>query len=463
MGRTAKTAVSAKVQSFAVQTASHNKTPVTAKTMRIVHLSDTHDVSYASASIPTGDLLIHSGDFTNAGDHGDPELVQVFVRWFLQQPHRYKILICGNHELGLDKRPKDDLRAYLSCDGPVEAVQHDFQNPVLLNDESVTIEGIHFYGSSWNHCSMAWPMRDEEARARAWSYIPADTDVLIPHQPPMGQLDLAWQQGVQPFSCGVCNGKKHRPNYCHWGCRPLLDAVLQRNSIALHCFGHVHDDHGFTQLARTQGGSSVATFSNAAMDIHQTPNLIDYSYVPAAPGGHKVAEQQEENVKKAAGKAGSLGKAPELPKRFQMAVLPRESHGNAVVDVDSDDKSGVTVIGWKALDPTKHPNQVWAFRGVQLNGDGPSFQASILSMDSRWQTTAGRPMTRSLALNRQSGKLECHTVTDQDAPPPFDIHYTEEGGGSFQLQAGGGWIGFRNHGFVRVENHHEAAVFGFFL
>ena len=35
--------------------------------LRIVHISDTHNGKYGG-QLPDGDVLIHSGDFTNAGD-----------------------------------------------------------------------------------------------------------------------------------------------------------------------------------------------------------------------------------------------------------------------------------------------------------------------------------------------------------------------------------------------------------
>ena len=82
------------------------------RSLRIVHISDTHCRNY---DVPDGDILIHSGDFTNNGAQQDLQEVQHFVPYFQSLPHRYKVLVPGNHELGLDQIPLEDLRRLLGC------------------------------------------------------------------------------------------------------------------------------------------------------------------------------------------------------------------------------------------------------------------------------------------------------------------------------------------------------------
>lgn len=42
---------------------------------------------------------MHSGDFTN---HGSLEEVREFALWLSVQPHKYKIVVPGNHDMILD-------------------------------------------------------------------------------------------------------------------------------------------------------------------------------------------------------------------------------------------------------------------------------------------------------------------------------------------------------------------------
>ena len=304
------------------------------KLLRIVHISDTHSGSYGG-QLPDGDVLIHSGDFTNGGVE-EPGSVAGFLHWFLQERHRYKILICGNHELLLDRR--HDLDEYLACDTPEAAVQNGFQRPVLLNDSGVSIEGVIFYGSSWNHCRMAWSANEQE-RELYWARIPQDVDVLITHQPPLGILDLAWlSRGSGSYECAICGaGTQHKGNYAHWGCASLLQHVRSRN-IPLHCFGHVHDEHGFVQIANGPNSSSaVTTYSNAAMDIYRTANVINYEYRATSTVGPA--------------KAASPVAEPVGP--FWMTTGTGQ-----VVDIDADPSfRNQRVWLWKKLRPAA--NQLW--------------------------------------------------------------------------------------------------------
>jgi predicted phosphodiesterase len=68
--------------------------------MRIVAISDTHG-KHNELDVPDGDILIHCGDFTMKGLMSE---TNDFIDWFEKQPHPNKILICGNHERGMDPR-----------------------------------------------------------------------------------------------------------------------------------------------------------------------------------------------------------------------------------------------------------------------------------------------------------------------------------------------------------------------
>src|SRR5437588_8575455 len=62
--------------------------------LRIVAISDTHE-QHEQLQLPAGDLLICAGDISF---NGRPQAIASFNRWFAAQPHRFKILIAGNHD-----------------------------------------------------------------------------------------------------------------------------------------------------------------------------------------------------------------------------------------------------------------------------------------------------------------------------------------------------------------------------
>eukprot|EP00438_Fugacium_kawagutii_P024552 Skav223332 [mRNA] locus=scaffold200:148307:149140:+ [translate_table: standard] len=192
------------------------------KFLSVVHMSDTHGKFY---DVPDGDILIHSGDFTYKGKE-----VNDFMSYFKALPHKYKVLVPGNHELDEDRLPVDDLRRMLGCTPG--------SNMFLLVDESVTIEGIKIYGSPWTQ---------ESQRRERWQYIPKDTDILVTHMPPYKIFDFAWQPD----------------GFFHWGCRALLQRIAEV-APAMHCFGHVHDDVGVKPISFNE---VEVLFSNAAMDL----------------------------------------------------------------------------------------------------------------------------------------------------------------------------------------------------
>jgi Calcineurin-like phosphoesterase len=75
-----------------------NKPPI-----RVVCISDTHT---NTPDIPTGDLLIHAGDLTNAGTVKE---IQAQLDWLNSLPHRHKVFIAGNHDSYFDPKSRKDI------------------------------------------------------------------------------------------------------------------------------------------------------------------------------------------------------------------------------------------------------------------------------------------------------------------------------------------------------------------
>ena len=57
-------------------------------------------------SIPDGDVLLHTGDFTYKKSKGLNQMEQViqFNDWLGTLPHKHKIVIAGNHDFSFDSK-----------------------------------------------------------------------------------------------------------------------------------------------------------------------------------------------------------------------------------------------------------------------------------------------------------------------------------------------------------------------
>ena len=91
-------------------------------------------------SIPEGDVLLHTGDFTMRGN--EQEVIN-FNQWLGSLPHKHKIVIAGNHELSFDPNfPKGK-------NGNAEKMKALLTNCMYLEDSSVTVYGVKIYGSPY--------------------------------------------------------------------------------------------------------------------------------------------------------------------------------------------------------------------------------------------------------------------------------------------------------------------------
>jgi Icc-related predicted phosphoesterase len=179
--------------------------------LTIVLLSDTHEC-HSDADVPYGDLLIHAGDFTMMSRSAAALLD--FNAWLGELPHRFKLVVPGNHEFVLEDSSRRSL----------------ISNATMLINEGTVVMGLKIWGSPTTPLyGGAFGLSSETERVKLYSLIPDGTDILITHGAPFGILDQA--QGTD----------------YHAGCQQLLDAVL-RVKPKLHIFGHVHGGYGTFEL-----------------------------------------------------------------------------------------------------------------------------------------------------------------------------------------------------------------------
>jgi Icc-related predicted phosphoesterase len=177
-------------------------------------VSDTHGL-HDKLTLPKGDFLLHAGDFSGRGELSSYVSLN---RWFMQQldKGKFKHIVCcvGNHDLSFEDH--EDLAR--SCFDP--------SIHILIN-QSVTLEGLKFYGSPVTPEFFNWAFnvpRNSEAMKANWDRIPDDTDVLLTHGPPMGILD----RNLENVPCG---------------CEVLAKRVMEVKP-KVHCFGHIHRGYG---------------------------------------------------------------------------------------------------------------------------------------------------------------------------------------------------------------------------
>ncbi|MBX2878036.1 MAG: metallophosphatase domain-containing protein [Saprospiraceae bacterium] len=197
--------------------------------MKLVLISDTHARHRALSKLPTGQTIVHAGDFCH---YGGEEGLRDFLSWYTVLPYEYKILVAGNH----DFKAAEEKETFLS---------QLPNNIIYLEDQGVEIEGVNFWGSPVQPdlVGMAFGKDRERGMKQHWEIIPEATDVLITHTPPKGILDTSR------------SGRRLGCDY--------LRSELERIQPRLHVFGHVHASYGQIQLGPTHFINATSIRSQA--------------------------------------------------------------------------------------------------------------------------------------------------------------------------------------------------------
>lgn len=205
--------------------------------IRVVCVSDTHN---NQPVLPPGDILIHAGDLT---ENGSFEEVQAGIAWLSSQPHQFKILIAGNHDVLLDEEflQRHPERRYEQMKTKRDL---DWGSVIYLEDSCITLDvpqrqplantpqpatrKITVFGSPWTpqYGISAFQYRPDTGSDH-WSQrlgdLQAGLDIIVTHGPPKLYLD--------------------RRDIHQAGCPYLLDEV-SRIRPRLHVFGHIHAAYG---------------------------------------------------------------------------------------------------------------------------------------------------------------------------------------------------------------------------
>lgn len=190
----------------------------------IVCISDTHNTQ---PGVPDGDILLHAGDLTNRGSFED---LQAQLDWLKSLPHRYKVVIAGNHDLLLDPGFVANFPDRIYERHGTSRSDLDWGGIIYLNNGTASLElptgrSLVVYGSPWTEQLGTWAFQYPPIRSVWADSVPLETDILLTHGPPKGHLD---QEG------------KGRAQLLReiWRVRPKVVV-----------FGHIHDGHGREDVA----------------------------------------------------------------------------------------------------------------------------------------------------------------------------------------------------------------------
>ena len=203
--------------------------------MRIVAVADTHTF-HGELLIPAGDVFVHAGDMCRGGDLD--ELAEN-ARWIRGLPHRWKVVIAGNHDWSFVHAPAESRALFAASD------------VVYLQDSGAELDGLRVWGSPWQPAFNDWAFNlpRGEALAQRWRLIPAGLHMLITHGPPAGFGDRSPVGGRA-------------------GCADLHARIAEVSPRA-HVFGHIHQDGGVFD-------DGIVTYVNATTwECERQPTVFD--------------------------------------------------------------------------------------------------------------------------------------------------------------------------------------------
>jgi Icc-related predicted phosphoesterase len=223
-------------------------TPFYLKTVRIVHMSDTHNFLVSKNKhhfLPHGHILVHSGNFTKSGT--DEEFEQ-FNDWLnsVKDLYHYRIVCFGNRDVKGYGNDWDSMRRLLP--GATHVLSHN----------EATILGIRFYAAPWHWGHKTnYTLRSGAPGSTTGRFddIPFGIHVLITHGPAYDRLDMTLASECKE----------------HWGSQELLDA-LRKVRPGVHLHGHVKDGRGF-----------LPAFGNMPLAVNSSMTDKDITVLYAAP------------------------------------------------------------------------------------------------------------------------------------------------------------------------------------
>lgn len=225
--------------------------------IKIVCISDTHGNNIYNMNIPDGDILIHTGDMTKFGSYKE---ICDFNYQISKLPHKYKIVVAGNHDIILD----DDyyfenlLMLTKTFNRHAREPKRMLNNCIYLHDESIELFGYKFYGSPYQPSFRNMGFNRKRCSIELqekWNQIPKDTDILLTHTPPYKYGDLTERDGKNV------------------GCE-LLMLKVEEIKPKYHIFGHIHEGYGEYTNGHTHFINCSSCNLENEIDVNKPPVIF---------------------------------------------------------------------------------------------------------------------------------------------------------------------------------------------
>jgi len=219
---------------------------------RLTFISDTHTKhNLLDGFLPGGDILLCAGDISSRGYVTE---LENFFGWYDKiDNYDTKVFIAGNHDFGFQDDP-EKIKGLLTGYKTIDYLQDDW---MLVGEDYDKL--VKIWGSPWQPEFHNWAFnlpRGEKIKEK-WDMIPADTDILITHGPPLGKLDYV------------------KYSYENVGCEELMKRV-EEIKPKIHLYGHIHEGRNIVY-------SDGTLFINAAVlngryEYINKPITIDFDF-----------------------------------------------------------------------------------------------------------------------------------------------------------------------------------------
>lgn len=191
--------------------------------------------------LPRGDILVHSGDFSNEGTTEEFHRFNSFLG-DASRLYQFRVVVFGQNDVKIFKKDWDRMRSMLPN-----------ATHVLCYNEAVIL-GLKFYGHPW---TMEAPKKSSifsRSSGASAIVIPKGVDVLVSGAAAYGRLD-------------VTHTGEHK------GQVELAEAIKVANPL-LHLHGAVHESRGFLNMKAGEG-----MVVNSCMADYQMTCLCNTAHV----------------------------------------------------------------------------------------------------------------------------------------------------------------------------------------
>ena len=197
-------------------------------TISVVAISDSHSLhSTLPDAWPVADIFLHAGDLTQ---YGTKEELQSAIQWLGSLPFSHKVVIAGNHDIGLDKgcthrsglaRRAGKYASFEETDALIATMAQ--YNITYLSPQNPSVElaikgcSMKIYGSPFSPLTIGPSAFMRPRNEDTWAEVGLGShyDILLSHSPPRSYLDQNRSVSILDaiIFCQLSNGQSPQLPY----------------------------------------------------------------------------------------------------------------------------------------------------------------------------------------------------------------------------------------------------------